>query len=281
VRDERPRREAKLEDVLHGWSNPGSEAKFAQVTTSSGGELAGVFADVARQLQAEGSPGKVQERVSRAAVETVGGCGHAGISLVHRRGAIDTVAATDEVPMRVDAIQYEVGQGPCLNAISEHEVFRVDDLADDERWPLFSHRAAEETGVRSMLSFRLFIQDDTLGALNLYSREVQAFDEHAREVGTVLAAHAAIALGAAREHDRAEQLGRAVGSNREIGMAMGVLMTRRGLTQKDAFAVLLRASQYLNRKLRDVAVEVVETGEVPGRPAPHASAMCGRPVRRA
>jgi GAF domain len=171
--------------------------------------------------------GRGDFRISRAAVETVDGCDHAAISLVHRHRAIDTVAATDEVPTRVDAIQYEVGQGPCLNAIAEHEVFLADDLADDERWPNFSHRAVEETGVRSMLSFRLFLQDDTLGALNLYSRDVQAFDEHAPAVG----------------HGRDHGLG--------------------GLAQKDAFAVLLRASQHLNRKLRDVASEVVETGEVP------------------
>lgn len=245
----------------------GDGTRFPQVVTDAHGDLAGVFADIARQLQAEDSPEKVQDRISRAAVDTVDGCDHAAISLVHRRGAVDTVAATDDVPTRVDALQYEVGQGPCLNAIAEHEVFLVDDLAADDRWPAFSHRAAEETGVRSMLSFRLFVRDDTFGALNLYSRKVRAFDEHASAVGTVLAAHAAIAMQAAREHDRAEQLGQAVESNREIGMAMGVIMARGGMTQKDAFAVLLRASQHLNRKLRDVAAEVVETGEVPVRPA--------------
>lgn len=240
------------------------------MTTGSGGDLADMFAEIARQLQAEDTPEKVQERISRVAVDTVDGCDHAAISLVHRRGAIDTVAATDDVPPRVDAIQYEVGQGPCLDAIAEHEVFVVDDLGADERWPSFSHRAAAETGVRSMLSFRLFIQDDTLGALNLYSRAVEAFDEHARAVGTVLAAHAAIAMGAAREHHRAEQLDQALASSRGIGTAIGVLMATGRMTQEQAFGLLRRASQHLNRKLREVAAEVVETGEVPERPAPPA-----------
>jgi transcriptional regulator with GAF, ATPase, and Fis domain len=242
-----------------------------KVTATPNGDLAQVFADIARQLQAEDTPERVQERITRAAVDTVDGCDHAAISVVHRHGAIETVGATDDVPHQVDAIQYEVGQGPCLNAIAEHEVFLIDDLADDKRWPPFSHRAAQETGVRSMLSFRLFVEGDTLGALNLYSGKVEAFDEQACAVGTVLAAHAAVAMQGAREHDRAEQLEHALASSREIGMAMGVIMAHGRMTQEQAFEVLRRASQHLNRKLYDVAAEVVETGQLPGRPAPPAS----------
>ena len=204
-------------------------------------------------------------------MHTVGGCDHAAISLVYRHRAIDTVGATDDVPKQVDAIQYEVGQGPCLNAIAEHEVFMIDDLAVDERWPRFSRRAAEETGVPSMLSFRLFLEEDVLGALNLYSREVQAFDEQGYAVGTVLATHAAIAMRGAQERDRGDQLEQALASNREIGMAMGLLMARGLLTQDQAFAVLRRASQHLNRKLHEVAAELIETGQLPRRRVPPAS----------
>jgi transcriptional regulator with GAF, ATPase, and Fis domain len=233
------------------------------VTETPNDDLTQVFADIARHLQAGDTPEKVQERISRAAVDTVDGCDHAAISVIHRRGAIETVGATDDVPHQVDAIQYEVDQGPCVNAITEHEIFLIDDLTTDERWPPFSHRAAEQTGVRSMLSFRLFLEADTYGALNLYSRRVKAFDEHACAVGTVLAAHAAIAMKGAREHDRAEHLEHALASNREIGMAVGVLMARGGRTKEQAFAVLQRASQHLNRKLHDVAAEIVETGQLP------------------
>ena len=234
-------------------------------TASEDDNLAEVFADIARQLQEEGSPEKVLDRVTRAAVETVEGCNHAAISVVRRRGGIETVAPTDDVPSQVDAIQYEVGQGPCLNAIEEHETFLIDDLSADERWPPFSHRAARETGVRSMLTFRLFVEGDTIGALNLYSRKVEAFDEHARAVGTILATHAALGVRAAQDKERAEHLDEALRSNREIGVAMGVLMARGQMTQDEAFTVLRRASQHLNRKLRDVAAQVVETGLLPDR----------------
>jgi GAF domain-containing protein len=242
--------------------------RFAQVTDSEQADLAETFAEIARQLEAEASPEKTQDRVTQAAVTTVDGCDHAAISIVRRRGGIQTVAATDDVPPRVDAIQYETGQGPCLNAIFEHETYQIDDLAGDERWPAFSHRAAEETGVRSMLSFRLFVRGDTIGALNLYSRQPDAFDDHDCAVGTVLAAHAAVALSAAQEHERAEHLEGALRSSREIGMALGVLMGRGGVTQDEAFTLLRRASQHLHRKLRDVAAEVVDTGELPGGPLP-------------
>lgn len=230
--------------------------------------LAEVFADIARQLQAQSSPEKTQERVTQAAVATIDGCDHAAISIIRRRGRFETVAATDDVPVEVDAIQYDTGEGPCLDAMSEHETYLIDDLAADERWPAFSRRAVEETGVRSMLSFRLFVQGDTIGALNLYSRHRAAFDEHSCAIGTVLAAHAAIALSAAQEYERAGQLEDALQSNREIGMAIGVLMGRGGVSQEQAFTLLRGASQHLHRKLREVAVEVVDTGQLPGRPLP-------------
>ena len=233
--------------------------------TGSEDGLAEAFAGIARQLQAETDPVRTQERVTRAAVATIDGCDHASISLIRREGVIETVASTDDVPDRADAIQYDTGEGPCLNAMSEHETYLIVDLATDERWPAFSRRAYRETGARSMLSFRLFVQGDTIGALNLYSRRPGAFDEHGRIVGTVLAAYAAIALSAAQEHRRADGLQDALGSSREIGMAIGVLMGRGVVTEDQAFAQLRRASQYLNIKLRDVAAQVVETGRLPDR----------------
>jgi GAF domain-containing protein len=222
--------------------------------------------NIARQLEAESSPETTRNRVTQAAVATIQGCDHAAISVIRRRGSVETVAATDDVPTVVDAIQYETGEGPCLTAIYEHATYLIDDLAGDRRWPEFSRRAVAQTGVRCMLSFPLFLQGETIGALNMYSRHPAAFDEHGSAVGTILAAHAAIAMSAAREHQRAEQLEEALRSSREIGMAIGVLMSGGKMAQDEAFAQLRRASQNLHRKLRQVATEVVDTGELPGWP---------------
>jgi hypothetical protein len=101
------------------------------------GDLAEIFASVARQLQAEGSSVQATlDRMVQLAVETIDGCDHAGISLIEGR-KISTPAATDNIPVLVDAIQYETDEGPCLDAIRKHEVFQTDDLSRERRWPKF------------------------------------------------------------------------------------------------------------------------------------------------
>lgn len=151
-------------------------------------------------------------------------------------------------------IQYEVDQGPCLDAIRHLEVFECGRLDREERWPAFSKRACAETGVTSMVAFRLFVDEDTMGALNLYSKAADAFDDESREIGAVFAAHAAVALASARKE---EQLEAALSSRDVIGQAKGLLMAREDITSEEAFAVLRKASQRLNVKLRDIADGVV------------------------
>jgi hypothetical protein len=104
--------------------------------------------------------------------------------------------------------------------------------------------------------------------LNLYGRHPAVFDEYSQAVGGLLAAHAAIALSAVREQERADHLEDALRSSREIGMAIGVLMGRDTMTRETAFGLLRQTSQHLNRKLREIAAEVVDTGQLPGRPLP-------------
>jgi GAF domain-containing protein len=228
-------------------------------------DLAALFAAVARELEAEPGPERTYGRITAVARESIQGCDHAAISLVRRRGGITTVAATDEVPPAVDRLQYLLGEGPCIAAITDHAVYRSGDLSTDARWPRFGPQAYAEIGVQSMLSFQLSVHDDVIGGLNLYSRKPDVFDDHARAVGAVLATHAAIAMSAAHNEQRVEQLGAAVQTNRRIGMAVGILMARRHLTEEQAFAQLRRASQHLNVKIREIAEDVVDTGEIPDR----------------
>jgi GAF domain-containing protein len=224
-------------------------------------ELAAQFAGVARALAAEQTVEETLARVVQVAVAIIPGCHHAGVTVV-RRGRPETSAATDEVPATVDAIQYQTGQGPCLSAITEHAVFRTVDLARDDRWPAFAGPAVERTGIRSVLAYRLFAEEDTLGALNLYSRELGAFDDAAVAVGTILAAHAALAFARAREREQITGLEQALSSNRTIAMAIGILMATHRITDGQAFDLLRVASQRSNRRLREIAEEVVRTGEL-------------------
>jgi GAF domain-containing protein len=228
-------------------------------------DLAETFAEVARTLRAEGSVQATLEKIVELAVKTVDGCDHAGVSLVEN-GGVRTPAASDDVPALVDALQYETGEGPCLDAIRGHEVFQTDDLLSEPRWPNFARRAAEESGVASMLAYRLFIEADTMGALNLYSKQKAAFDDEDRAVGSIFAAHAAVALSAARQREQLEQ---AIATRDLIGQAKGILMARQEVTAEEAFDMLRRGSQRLNIKLRELARQVA-AGESPHAGSPPA-----------
>ena len=232
--------------------------------TSRGGGSASAetFAEMARALLAEADVQQTLQKIVDMAVETIDGCDHAGISFLKGK-KVETPAASGEVPRTVDLVQYETGEGPCLSAIRDHEVFQTGDLGCEERWPQFSARAKRETGVTSMLSFRLFVEGDTLGALNLYSKDADAFDETSRTVGLVFAAHAAVALATA-VHE--EQMDEALQSRDLIGQAKGILMAREGVSAEEAFDMLRRASQRLNVKLRDVAGDMVHSTETPPSP---------------
>jgi len=227
--------------------------------------LAAQFGEVARQLQSEPDTDAVLDRLVATAVALIPGAEDGSISTVAGRRDVTSQHPSSGLPARIDALQTETGQGPCLDAAYEHRTVRVPDLRHEERWPRFA-RLAAEAGAGSMLCFQLYVEDDDLGALNLYSREADAFDDESEQVGLLFASHAAVALADARE---LEQLQQAVATRDLIGQAKGMLMERYDLDGERAFRVLTRASQNTQRKLRDVAEELVRTrrldGVEPGR----------------
>jgi hypothetical protein len=176
------------------------------------------------------------------------------------------VASTGDVSRQVDAIQYETREGPCLEAIDGHDVARVADLTTDTQWPSFAPRCVAETGVHCMFSLRLFLSGENRAALNFYARRPGAFDELDVGIGAMFAPFAALSVRTALQEQEIEQLHTALQTSRQIGVAIGVLMTRRLVTYEQAFGQLIAASQQLNRKLRDVAIDVALTGELPELP---------------
>jgi GAF domain-containing protein len=212
------------------------------------------FAGIAQALLVFSTDLSTVQRVVDMAVQTVAGCHYAGVSLRHGNGRVDTPACTDDLVARADGLQYELQEGPCLDAIRADELYVVEDLAHDRRWPRWGPQAAE-LGFTSIVSVRLSTAREVVGALNLYSRDLAAFDDDAVQVAYVYAAHAANALWANQE---VEGLRTAMRSRHLIGMAQGVLMERHGLTEESSFEVLRRYSQIHNIKLRQVAVELLE-----------------------
>jgi len=174
-------------------------------------------------------------------------------------GAFATVAATSEFAAAADRIQYELGSGPCIDAILEETIYRPRDVRTDRRWPEFGRQVAG-LGVGSMLSYRMTADSDTLASLNVYSGDIDAFDDTAAAIGLLLATHGGVAASAVGHRTHAQQLEQALITNRQIGEAMGILMATHHVTDSQAFDLLRIASQNTNRKLRDIAADVVTTG---------------------
>jgi len=222
--------------------------------------LAQTFGWAARELAQVHTERDAWHVIVRIGVQTVAGAEAGGVTVL-RADKFETVAPSSPLPTRVDAIQYELGTGPCVDAILQQTIFRTGDLRHAERWPEFGRAAFEQQGVLSMLSFRLYPErEDGVAGLNLYSTQPHAFDEAAELIGGVFATHAAIALFAARHHEQNGHLQEALASNRDIGVAMGILMRNHLLTKQQAFDLLRLASQRTHRKLRDIALQVGETG---------------------
>lgn len=165
-------------------------------------------------------------------------------------------AATSELPVRLDAIQEQLGEGPCVDAARTEKFVRCDDLRTDPRWPKFGPAAAA-VGVMSSLSFRLYTAEETVGALNLLALEPNAFDEADEQLGEVLAAHAAVALYAA---NKTRQFQSALASRDIIGQAKGMIMERYGIDAVQAFDLLARLSQDENIPVSVLADRLVQRG---------------------
>ena len=220
----------------------------------SGTRLATTFAEVARMFLSERDLDVILPTIVALGVSEIEACESAGIELVEKRKVIRPVVASSDIARNISRVQNEVGEGPCLSAIADHETYRTDDLQQDDRWPRFAAQAFQETDVRSILGFRLFAEEDTMGALNLYSSRPNAFDDEAVVVGSALAAHAAIAMSWARERAYMQQ---AIENRDVIGQAKGLLMAHKSIGSDAAFDLLRRASQSLNVKTDEVAERVV------------------------
>ena len=218
----------------------------------------------------EGDCGRPLDRLVAVAVEQIPGARWASVSQL-RGDRFTTAAATAAPAARADALQYEIGSGPCVDAVLEDSVYVTGDVSAESRWSTWGRRAHAEVGVTSVLSQRLHHHDGEAGVvagLNVYSEARDAFDRSAVGMGLILATHGALVFSQTLATHRAVNLAKALQSNREIGVAMGILMHQHQFSRQEAFDVLRVASQNSNRKLAEVAAEVADTGTLTiSRPA--------------
>src|SRR3954466_2630961 len=197
------------------------------------------------------------------------------------KGRPSTVVHTGQLAVDLDETQYERGHGPCLNAARTGQLTEIADTRTESRWPDYARQAAEH-GNLSSLSIPLLIDADqqVTGALNIYARQPDAFNDESRSAATRFGPYASVAAGNLYAYqsarDLADNLQTALESRAVIDQSKGVLIERYKLTSDQAFQQLTQASMNANRKVRDIADELVHTGELPGaqprrnggRPAP-------------
>jgi GAF domain-containing protein len=222
-------------------------------------ELAQTFADIAQELEKQPSLEATVDEAVRQAVDVVPGCDSAGVSWLQDDLPIETIASTDDVATLLDKAQFELGEGPSVEALWDGDTCLIQDMRADTRWSRFAARAVE-LGILSLLSCQLPSPRRTSAALNLYAREPGALDGESLAIVQVFAAHASIAL----THRRTEAgLRAAIDTRGTIGQAIGILVERHKVPPERAFDLLVRASQRSHVKLRDLAAYVVDTGVEP------------------
>lgn len=216
------------------------------------------FADrlnrAAQQINEPRTVEEVLHTVVQVARSSLTGIDHAGVTLAHRDGRLETAAATDGFVLELDRLQYEVGEGPCLSAVHEPEPIVVEHARHEARWHAFIPQAVR-LGLRAMLGVRIFTVQGTTGVLNLYSTVSDLVDDDARHLAELFAVQAALAYGHVRE---LTNLQTAMSTRQTIGQAVGIVMERYGLDADRAFEHLVRLAANQETKLRDLATALVD-----------------------
>lgn len=211
----------------------------------------------------EGTVEALLQLMVALACASIPGVTNASVSLATGQ-KLRTVNATSDDVREADATQYRTGQGPCVSAIRDGRRYNVIFADEIANWPEFVAETVA-AGLHSALSTPMQSRDRTVGALNLYSERKTVFSDEAVESARVFADHAAVVLSNAVSYASAEASSRhlqtALDTARVIGRAQGVIMARETCSSDAAFDVLRRASQRTNRKLREIAEEVVEPFE--------------------
>jgi GAF domain-containing protein len=222
--------------------------------------------DLARVVLVDRDLTEVLTDITGIARRAVSAPDAASITLIRGEKAF-TAAYDGQMALDADEMQYERGYGPCMDAGLAGQLLRIDDMAVEERWPDYTRHAAAH-GIGSSLSVPLPFQSDTIGALNTYASRPRAFTEEDRVLSEEVASWIALAIGtaeaAARTSDELGHMQIAMKSRAVIEQAKGILMERYKISEDRAFAVLTRASQQSNVKLREVADELVRSGSLPG-----------------
>jgi len=225
------------------------------------------LAVLSRYFVGTGTLQETLHRVAELTGQAIGPADFVGITLPVE-GRQRTAVFTDPASPEIDQAQYDTGEGPCLDAMRDRQVHAVESTSEDGPWPAF-RRAAADHGIGSTLSLPLIVDDNVVGAMNLYARAPHSFTDDERAAGLQFAAQAAIVLANAQAYwdayELSARLGEAMKSRATIEQAKGILMGARGCAPDAAFEALLRAAQRDRLSVREMARRIVgdATGHAP------------------
>lgn len=223
-------------------------------------EMAAVYSRMSGMLLAQETVQTLLGLVTELAHTTIPASTGCAMSLLDDRGRRTTTAATDAPVARIDDLQYDLDEGPCMTAWRERCVVRVDDTRTDGRWQRWA-ASVQDLGVRAALSAPLLVEGRTFGAMKVYSDQPDAFGPADEGLLVRFGVHAATLLANMQTLEDARKLSdglkEALTTRDVIATAKGVLMARDGVDDRTAFAMLVSVSQREHVKLRDAAATLL------------------------
>jgi GAF domain-containing protein len=233
MRETEDARKDRQDDVQHHLLQDTSITEFLRHLTGLGSEL---FGD---QEHGEGIP-----------------CG-----LVSQRGKRHiTVASSSATAGALNEVQYRIGEGPALRAMTAGEVITVDDGTTDPRWQEYFNLTAP-LGYASMLAAPLMLGGEGTAALVFYASPTGYFTPQRLHMIDVFVRQAEraleMAMRVARHRDESDDLRSAMKSRTSIDLAVGIIIAQNRCTQEEAFNLLKDASNHRNIKIRDVAEALI------------------------
>jgi hypothetical protein len=191
----------------------------------------------------------------------------AGLTLRYEHGGHRWVTATGSDALAFEEAQRDLGEGPYLDAVRGDEPVGCADLSADPRWPRLVELAP--ASIRGVLAAPVAAAGSPVGAcavLTAAPRRWERADAVALRAYTAVLARLLVASSeASRTLELADQLQQALDRRVLIEQAKGMVMAKLELGAEQAFALIRREARSRNRRVAEVAGEVL-AGHLPARP---------------
>ena len=236
-----------------------SAAQPGETTAGLPAELSSALAQMAGLVLSRETVDTAVALVTTLAEATIAGTIGAGVTIADEHGK-RSKAASNQLVEQADALQYEFDEGPCLTAWRMRQLVRIDDTVTDSRWPRWNNAAAR-LGVRAVLSVPMVVDDESIGAIKVYSDQPAGYGEHDERVMSLFGEQAAILLANAQSLEQARRLSRqltdALRGRDVIVRATGVLLARGAADEAAAFTALTDAARRSGQTVQQLARELL------------------------